>query len=227
MHDNQQMIAIIEFALESRGFRVGVARSAATALAMIDAHRPDLVVLDTATVAIDAHALHNEITQAHRVPMIVLTDTPDGVDERPVGSRPMTDATVHLRKPFHPSDLAARAAGLGRHRIPRRHDVLHVGRVRIDQVRLIVTVGEQQVDLPFTLFKLLTHLATHRGRPQTWQALLRAVWGAQATTGGGDIVKSAIYRLRSRLVDAADAGGYILTLRGAGYLMPDRPPGRD
>jgi DNA-binding response OmpR family regulator len=227
VHENTQMIAIIEFALETQGFRIRIARSAATAMAMIDTYHPDLVVLDTATVTIDALALREEIRQAHLVPMIVLTDARDDLGERPPGSGSGADATVHLLKPFHPSDLAARAAALGRHDEPRRDDVLHVGRVRIDQVRLIVTVGDQQVDLPFTLFKLLTHLATQRGRPQTWQALLRAVWGAQTMTGGCDIVKSAIYRLRARLADVAGAGDYIITLRGAGYLMPDRPPGVD
>jgi DNA-binding response OmpR family regulator len=54
--------------------------------------------------------------------------------------------------------------------------------------------------------------------------LLQAVWDVQNLAGGRDIVKSAVYRLRSRLAALDDSTEYILTLRGAGYLVPDLPP---
>ena len=43
------------------------------------------------------------------------------------------------------------------------------------------------------------HLANRRGVPQSWQDLLRAVWGTTELLGGRDVVKSTVYRLRSRL----------------------------
>jgi DNA-binding response OmpR family regulator len=50
------------------------------------------------------------------------------------------------------------------------------------------------------------------------------VWGAQNLAGGRDIVKSAVYRLRSRLAALDGETEYVITLRGVGYLVPDLPP---
>ena len=60
----------------------------------------------------------------------------------------------------------------------------------------------------------------HRGL----QDLLGAVWGTNDLPGGRDVVKSTVYRLRARLAAAGDYGGYIQTVRGVGYLVPDLPP---
>jgi DNA-binding response OmpR family regulator len=227
VHDDVQMIATIEFALETQGFRVRVATSATCALTMMDADRPDIVVTDTSASAIDVAALHREIRRTWRIPVIVMIDGADGAPASEGVIEAAVDfpgATVSITKPFHPRDLAERAAALSRRNTPPAEDVVHVGRLRIDQIRLTVTVGGERLDLPFTEFKLLTHLALHRGTPQTWRTLLHTVWEAQTLAGGSDVVKSAIYRLRSRLADAGGADDHVLTLRGAGYMMPDLPP---
>jgi DNA-binding response OmpR family regulator len=81
-----------------------------------------------------------------------------------------------------------------------------------------------RLELPYTEFKLLLQLAVHRGNPQSWQDLLRAVWGTTEIIGGRDVVKSTVYRLRSRLSGDSDGTTYVQTIRGAGYVMPDLPP---
>ena len=57
--------------------------------------------------------------------------------------------------------------------------------------------------------------------PQSWQDLLREVWGTTDLIGGRDVVKSAVYRLRSRLAGTPNGSAYVRTLRGVGYLMPE------
>jgi DNA-binding response OmpR family regulator len=49
------------------------------------------------------------------------------------------------------------------------------------------------------------------------------VWGTADLLGGRDVVKSTVYRLRSRLAGVPGGAAYIRTLRGVGYLMPDLP----
>ncbi|MDN5854707.1 MAG: winged helix-turn-helix domain-containing protein [Actinomycetia bacterium] len=221
VHDDMQTIAMIEFTLDTLGFQVCVARSAETALTALHGHPPDLVVLDT-TTTLDTAALHNDIRRTSTAAIILLTAegcSPAGsTQDEPVGPG------VCMTKPFHPRNLATLAAeAASRHRVVRRSG-LHVGRLRIDQTRHTVSICGRSLDLPFNGFKLLTHLAIHRGQPQTWQSLLHTVWGAQTTAGGADIVKSAVYRLRGRLASARNDDNYIVTLRGAGYFMPDLPP---
>jgi DNA-binding response OmpR family regulator len=38
------------------------------------------------------------------------------------------------------------------------------------------------------------------------------------------VVKTTIYRLRSRLAVVDGGAAYVQTVRGVGYLMPDPPP---
>ena len=60
--------------------------------------------------------------------------------------------------------------------------------------------------------------------PQTQQVLknLQAVLAA-AGASWKDVVKTTVYRLRARLAAAGDRTGYVQTVRGVGYLMPDLP----
>ncbi|MGH3840021.1 MAG: winged helix-turn-helix domain-containing protein [Pseudonocardiaceae bacterium] len=137
-------------------------------------------------------------------------------------------ADDYVSKPFHPREVALRAQALIRRSAgnPGQH-VVHVHRLRIDPARHLAHVAGQRIELGFTDFKLLAYLAAHRGTPQGWRVLLGEVWGAKDTAGGAGMVKAAVYRLRSRLAEADSDTDYILTLRGAGYLMPDLPPSGD
>jgi DNA-binding response OmpR family regulator len=98
---------------------------------------------------------------------------------------------------------------------------VRVGQLTLDPAARSAVLGGQRLDLPYTEFKLLLHLATRRGEPQSWPALLRAVWGTTEIIGGRDVVKSTVYRLRSRLAAVPDGAGYVRTIRGVGYVMPD------
>jgi DNA-binding response OmpR family regulator len=134
-------------------------------------------------------------------------------------------ADDYVTKPFHPREVALRAQALVRRgRGVGTEPAVQVGRLRIDPTQHVASLAGQRLELPFTEFKLLAHLAAHRGVPQPWRTLLQAVWGAQNLAGGRDIVKSAVYRLRSRLAALDDGTEYIVTLRGVGYLLSDLPP---
>jgi DNA-binding response OmpR family regulator len=110
-------------------------------------------------------------------------------------------ADDYVTKPFHPREVALRAQALVR---GGAEPVLQIGRLRIDPTHHVASLAGKRLDLPFTESKLLAHLATHRGVPQPWRTLLQAVWDAQNLAGGRDIVKSAVYRLRSRLAALDD-----------------------
>src|SRR5690606_26760211 len=119
-----------------------------------------------------------------------------------------------------------RAQRLGR----RRREIgvaMQLGELVIDPAERVVTLAGRRLDLPYTEFKLLAHLAARPGTAQSWQELLGAVWGTHDLLGGRDVVKSTVYRLRARLAAAGDYGGYIQTIRGVGYLMPYLPPSAD
>ncbi|MFI6298582.1 winged helix-turn-helix domain-containing protein [Nonomuraea sp. NPDC050790] len=100
---------------------------------------------------------------------------------------------------------------------------LRAGNLVLDLGEHVAYVMGRRLDLPFVEFKLLAHLATHQGEPQSMGRLLMAGWGTGDVPGGRDMVKSAVYRLRSRLSQADLNTTYIRTLRGVGYVMPVQP----
>jgi DNA-binding response OmpR family regulator len=220
--DEPQMTTIIGYALETHGFSVLTAHNGATALNILRTRRADLVVLDLLMPAIDGLTLCQQIRETSDVPIMMLTalSQPEHVI---AGLEHGADD--YVIKPFHPREVALRAQALIRRRITNpTESPVHVGQLRIDPTRHTAYFAGKRLELPFTEFKLLAHLAAHRGTPQPWRELLRAVWSAQDPVGGRDVVKSAVYRLRARLADAGADTDYILTLRGAGYLVPDLPP---
>ncbi|WP_433359628.1 response regulator transcription factor [Streptosporangium sp. CA-115845] len=224
--DEPQMTAIVEFALQTQGFTVHTAHDGATAMHLLRTYDVDLVVLDVLMPALDGLALCERIRARSDVPIMLLTALAQHEDIIAGLERGADD---YVTKPFHPREVALRAQALVR----RRHGggegaVLRVGELVVDSALHTVTVAGRRLELPYTEFKLLAHLAARRGSPQSWQDLLRAVWGTADLVGGRDVVKTTVYRLRSRLATLDDdAARYVHTVRGVGYMMPYRPSGAD
>ncbi len=221
--DEPQMTAIIEFALQTQGFTAIVANDGATALNLLRSREVDLVVLDVLMPTLDGLTLCQRIRARSDVPIMLLTalaqpdDVITGLEH---------GADDYVTKPFHPREVALRAQALVRRRVDAPNSAIEVGDLRIDPGARVAVVAGRRLELPYTEFKLLACLASRRGRPLSWQELLRDVWGTADLVGGRDVVKSTIYRLRSRLAALSDVE-YVRTLRGVGYLMPDLPPGGD
>jgi len=216
--DEPQMTIIIEFALQTQGFTVLTAHDGATALNLLRTRAVDLVVLDVMMPAMDGLTLCGRIRARSDVPVMLLTALSQQDD---VIAGLEHGADDYVTKPFHPREVALRAQALVRRHRKGGGGVVRVGSLVIDPVAQSATLGPHRLDLPFTEFKLLTHLASRRGVPQSWQDLLREVWGTADLLGGRDVVKSTVYRLRSRLAGVPGGSAYIRTLRGVGYLMPD------
>jgi DNA-binding response OmpR family regulator len=217
--DEPQMVIIVEFALQTQGFDVLSAADGATALHLLKTHRVDLVILDIMMPTMSGLTLCQLIRARSDTPVLLLSALGQQQD---VIAGLEHGADDYVVKPFHPREMALRAQALVRRRREQPGVVL-VGQLVIDPATQSVTLGQQRIDLPFTEFKLLMHLANQRGVPQSWQDLLRTVWGTPDLLGGRDVVKSTVYRLRSRLAGLPGGSGYLRTLRGVGYLMPDIP----
>ncbi|MGH3702020.1 MAG: response regulator transcription factor [Pseudonocardiaceae bacterium] len=220
--DEPQMTTIIGFALETQGFSVLGAHDGATALNILRSHTIDLVILDVLMPAMDGLSLCSRIRSGSQVPIMILTAL-EQYDDVIAGLEHGADD--YVTKPFHPREVALRAEGLVRRsRGAVAGATMHVGELRIDPVQRTVLLRGRRIELPFTELRLLAQLSTHRGEPQSWRDLLRAVWGAHDLAGGRDIVKAAVYRLRSRLATVDGGAEYVQTIRGVGYVMPNFPP---
>ncbi|NRQ32797.1 response regulator transcription factor [Nonomuraea sp. NN258] len=219
--DEPQMRTIVEFALQTHGFTVHTAPDGATALNLLSRRHVDLVVLDVLMPVLDGLTVCERIRATSDVPIILLTALSQHEDVIAGLERGADD---YVAKPFHPREVALRAAALIRRaNKDTGKDTMKAGKLGIDARQRVATFDGVPLDLPYTEFALLAHLARYAGQPQSWRDLLRAVWGTTELIGGRDIVKSTVYRLRSRLAALPGAAGYVQTVRGVGYLMPEDP----
>lgn len=103
--DEQEILRLVKRTLEPEGYGVVVASNGRSALALLDEHRPDLVILDIMMPELDGFQVLNLIRQRSNVPVIMLT----GKDEVTA----LRDALVlgaddYIRKPFYIRELSAR-----------------------------------------------------------------------------------------------------------------------
>lgn len=98
---------MVSWQLEAEGFLVDEAADAERALAEIQRHAPDIVVLDLSFPRFGGLDVLARVRRAGTIPVIVLTGR-DGDDQ--IGLH--LDADDFLVKPFSPRELAARIRGL-------------------------------------------------------------------------------------------------------------------
>ena len=92
---------------------------------------------------------------------------------------------------------------------------LAVGPLSLDLLRRTAFCHGGRLHLTATEFKLLAHLAEHRGQIWKRPALLEAVWGHKSA-GASRTVDTHIRRLREKL---GDGSHLIETVRGQGYRL--------
>ena len=102
---------------------------------------------------------------------------------------------------------------------------LQVREVLVDQQKHLATLRGETLDLTPTEFKLLVHLLSHPDQVLSPQELVREVQGYEADHWEArSIVRVHIRRLRQKLEPTPSNPTYIITVRGAGYMFPSKPP---
>jgi DNA-binding response OmpR family regulator len=150
------------------------------------------------------------------LPILMLTAR-DAVEDRVRGLD--AGADDYLVKPFAFAELSARLRALDRRRAREARNGVRLenGPIALDEVRRLVTVGGEPVDLSPREFSLLECLLRHPGQVLNRDQLLDYAWPY------GDIlthntVDTYVHYLRDKLGAASDR---IRTVRGVGYRMAE------
>lgn len=224
--DEADITALVAYHLARAGYRVSTATSGTQAIAAALDLRPDLIVLDLMLPGMSGYEVLKELRRREETRgsgVVVLTAKGAEVD-RLQGLE--LGADDYVVKPFSPQELVLRVgAVLRRLTSPPliSGSVLTAGPLVVDLGAHRVKVGEEEVKLTSTEYKLLVTLAERRGRVQSRGQLLQAVWGANPAIRTRT-VDMHVQRLRSKLGPAAHL---IETVRGFGYRFRAAPgPGR-
>ena len=218
--DEMKISRLVRDYLEDAGFRVTMVADGAAALAAARGEKPDLVVLDLGLPSIDGLDVARELRRSSAVPIVMLTARGEESD-RIAGLE--LGADDYVVKPFSPKELVARVRAVLRRTDPvngTKAELLRVGGVEVDLVRMRVTVGGEAVELTPTEFDLLVTLAREPGRVFTRGQLLDAIHGV-AIESYERAIDAHVKNLRRKIEPDSRKPRYVLTVHGIGYRFAD------
>jgi two-component system phosphate regulon response regulator PhoB len=220
VEDDGAIRQMLAFNLVRAGFEVDEAEDCSAARRCIADARPDLLLVDW--MLPDASGL--ELTRAlrrdegHRdIPIIMLTAR---AEERDKIQGLEGGADDYITKPFSPKELVARVHALLRRSVPSPDEPLVAGALRLEPVSHRVFVGEQEISLGPTEYRLLKFLMQNPDRVYSRGQLLDHVWGQNVYVEERTI-DVHVRRLR-KVLEEFGVDQYVQTVRGAGYRFSQR-----
>jgi two-component system phosphate regulon response regulator PhoB len=213
--DDPQIRTLLSRLLAQDGYRPVEAGDAATAMDVMGATTPDLVLLDVMMPKTDGIEILQRIRAASDVPVIMLTALGNEAD-RVLGLR--MGADDYVVKPFSPSELTARIESVLRRSRPTAAPLELVSEsVEIDMATRDVLVRGQGVELTAKEFDLLAFLVASPRQVFSRDQLLEQVWASSAEWQDPATVTEHVRRLRRKLETDPDHPALLCTVRGVGY----------
>lgn len=225
VHMSQKRILVIEderpiremlaFNLGRAGYEVHPVEDGRTARAAIADHYPDVVLMDWMLPDISGLELTRQLKRdpdTREIPVIMVTARTEE-DDRVTGLDGGADD--YIVKPFSPRELLARIRVALRHSAGADDEVISAGQLELDAASHEVTVGEAEISLGPTEYRLLEFFMRHPDRVYSRTQLLDRVWGGNVYVEERT-VDVHIRRLRKALAPY-EYDKLIRTVRGSGY----------
>jgi DNA-binding response OmpR family regulator len=201
--------------LRREGFRTLVAGDGDTAMQLVEAENPDLVVLDVMMPGVDGLTVCRWIRERSDTPVILLTALGEEAD-RIVGLE--LGADDYVTKPFSPRELAVRAKTVLRRTgaVPKAGLKIEFGDVVVDVEKREVTKAGADVRLTVREFDLLVFLATNPRQVFSRSHLLARVWGDEFSLDAATVTVH-VRRLREKVEADPSTPAHLETVWGVGY----------
>lgn len=215
--DEVVLAGMVSNYLQRAGFRISVVHDGLAALALVNADRPDVVVLDLGLPGKDGMEVCHEIRRHSDCYIIMLTARNEEIDKLLGLSAGADD---YMTKPFSARELVARVQTLLRR--PRQQSAgpekaVRIGELVLDGPGRRVLVEGRDVEVTRTEFDLLSALVSRPAAVLSRRQLIDAVWGGD-WVGDEHLVDVHIAHLRRKLATVADYT-FVETVRGVGYRM--------
>ena len=224
--DDPQLLRLMTRNLEFEGYEVIPVSDGQQAFDQIEAHVPDLVLLDVMMPKMDGFSVCYRVREFSSVPIILVTAR--GQDQDKVRGLDL-GADDYLTKPFSVDELLARVRAVLRRahftateQAQTLRTTLSIGELTIDFGQHLVFMRGQEVPLTPTEYNIIAYLAQNAGRVVTQDLLLEYVWGSEYI-GESHMLQVNINRVRRKLEADPAHPRYILTKTGVGYLLAAQP----
>lgn len=220
--DEVNIVELIKFNLELRGYEVECANDGEEALRKAKDIRPSLILLDLMLPIMDGSMVCKKIREDRDIkdtPIIMLT-AKNMEKDKIYGLE--SGADDYITKPFSVKELMARVKAVMRRystiaQTTQQTNIVS-GELVIDLQTYELFKKGKKIDLTRKEFELLKLLSINRGKVLTRNYLLDKVWGYEYF-GGTRTVDVHIRHLRKKIEDDDKNPQYIETIRGVGYKM--------
>ncbi|MEN9989414.1 MAG: hypothetical protein RL508_393 [Actinomycetota bacterium] len=202
----------IAVALRAAGYSTRVETEGTAALKMIQATKPELVLLDIMLPGVDGLTIGRTAINELGVPVIFMTAL-DSLENKLTGLN--MGADDYVTKPILIGELLLRVRAVLR-RTGALSVPMQVGTLVLDEEDNSAVNAGKDVGLTKTEFRILAELVNARGRGLSKNFLLTQVWGYDAFEP--NLVEVHVSGLRKKLA-AAGLHDLITTKRGVGYLV--------
>jgi len=216
VEDETAIREMLQLALSKTEFILTEAATVSQAKIEIFNHLPDLILLDWMLPEISGIEFAKQLkkdSQTQSIPLIMLTARGEETDKIRGFEVGVDD---YVTKPFSPRELIARIKAVLRRVSPYGNaETLIVNELQLDPTEHRVKIGNQEVTIGPTEFRLLLFFMQHPERVYSRTQVLDQVWGSNVYIEERT-VDVHIRRLRKTLA----GHGYdhlVQTVRGVGY----------
>lgn len=210
--DESRMRKLVKDFLVKNGFEVVEAEDGEQAVDVFYADKDiSLIILDVMMPKMNGYDVCRTIRKDSKVPIIMLTAKSEEQDEL-AGFNLGVDE--YISKPFSPKILTARVDALiRRYYSIDSSEIIDVGGIIINKAAHIVKINDEEIELSFKEFELLTYFVDNKGIALSREKILNNVWNYDYF-GDARTIDTHVKKLRKKL---GDKGDYIKTIWGMGY----------
>jgi DNA-binding response OmpR family regulator len=215
VEDELGIIQFLQQGLEEEGYTVSIATDGHLGLEMLLNQHFDMVILDWMLPKKNGLEVCKRFRQFNTTTPILFLTAKDTVQETIEGLQ--AGANDYIKKPFSFDELVERIKVHFRNSL--ENQILTLGNIKIDLLKHIVTVSDEEVTFTHREFELLNYLVKNKGKVCTRTQIIRDVWDIHFDYDSGviDVFMNAI-RKKLNLKKEED---YIKTIRGVGYIARD------
>jgi two-component system OmpR family response regulator len=213
VEDDADLSRQLKDALKDVGYAVDVANDGEEGHHLGDTEPYDAVILDLGLPIIDGvSVLQKWRADGKKFPVLILTAR-DQWSEKVAGFD--AGADDYLTKPFHTEELMARLRALLRRAAGHTTDTIDIGGLSVDNRSARAFVDGMSIKLTSHEFRLLSYMATHRGRVISRTELVEHIYD-QDFDRDSNTIEVFVGRLRRKIGTER-----IETVRGLGYRLVD------
>lgn len=217
VEDEKKVARFIQQGLEEEHHTVDVAHDGEAGLALAEAQRYDVIILDVMLPGKSGIDVTRELRARKRATPILLLTAKTATEDKVAGLD--SGADDYLTKPFAFAELLARVRSLLRRGTQEKSTVLALADLELDTVTHKARRGTRFIDLTTKEYALLEFFLRNKERVLSRTIIAEHIWDYHFDTGT-NLIDVYINHLRNK-VDTGFDRKLIHTVRGVGYVLKE------